>query len=237
MKGKIVKFIIIILVIAGIVGFNMMMNSGNVAKHTDEEADGHDHGGPKILDATLAMGKVCCINTEKGTFDIVLLSKDIRNSTSMFYRLAKGHKYDNVKFAEVKDWIAKTDFATADITPLEQEQAYGIGSCRGAVGFAKGNKTHESVSSFFIIKETSPSVAEGFTIFGYVVKGMDVVDKLTEEDSIKSVSFRKADKEDETALVKLIKDSKEDSMAVQAASAKAEQAMMEKQMKNGPAPT
>lgn len=233
MKGKIIKFVIVVVVIAFIVIFNVMMNSTTKIKH--EEAEEHDHGGgPKIMDATLDMGKVCSFETDKGSFDVVLLERDIRNSTRAFKKLAGGKKYDGIKFTEVKDWMIKSDFAAADMTPLDNETANGLMACRGAVCLAKGNKSHKSVSSFFIIKETSPSVIDYFTIIGYVVKGMDTVDKIAENDTIKSVKFRKATSDDEKELIAVIKNGTKDSKILGPVSAMAQQKMMEKQAAGAP---
>lgn len=237
MKGKIIKFIIFIAVVAVLAVFNVMMNSNAKIEHAEGEESGHDHGGgPKILDATLEMGKVLTFETEKGSFDIVLLQKDIRNSTKMFLKLAKGKKYNNVKFTEVKDWMIKSDFANADTDPLETETAYGLSTYRGAVCLAKGNKSHDSVSSFFVIKECSPSCGEYFTVIGYVVKGMENVDKIAENDTIKSVSVRKATDDDEKELIALFKQGKKDSKEIAMIAGEAEQKIMQQQMGGAPAP-
>lgn len=232
MKKVIINIIIVLAVIGVIVGFNSMMNTNEKTKIKHEEVeDGHDHGGgPKILDATLQMGKVCIVETEKGSFDIVLLQKDIRNATGMFLKTAKKKGYNDLAFSEVKDWMIKSDLPKIDFEPIENEQAYGLSTCRGAVCLSKGNKSFKNVPSFFVIKECSPSVGEGFTVFGYVVKGMDVVDKIKENDKIKSISYRKATKDDEKALIDTIKIGQEDTEKASSASARAEKILMDKQM-------
>ncbi len=229
-KKTIINIVIVLVVIGVIVGINKMMQSNEHVSIHHEEEEGHDHGGgPKILDATLQMGKVCVINTEKGSFDIVLLQRDIRNSTSIFLNLAKSGKYDDVKFNKVNNWMILSDFPKKEIAPFEQEQAYGLLACRGAVCLARGNKSHEMVPCFAVLKETSPSVGEQFTIFGYVVKGMDVVDKITEDDVIKDITTRKATEEDEETLVALIKEGTEEARTVTAATQKAEGIKMKQQ--------
>ncbi|MBQ7257221.1 MAG: peptidylprolyl isomerase [Abditibacteriota bacterium] len=227
-KKTIINIIIVLVVIGVIVGINKMMQSNEYVSIHHEDEEEHDHGGgPKSLDATLQMGKVCVINTEKGSFDIVLLQRDIRNSTSIFLNLAKSGKYDDVKFNKVNSWMILSDFPKKEIAPFEQEQAYGLLACRGAVCLARGNKSHEMVPCFAVIKETSPSVGEQFTIFGYVVKGMDIVDKITEDDVIKNITTRKATDEDEQTLISLIKEGHEDAQAIQKAQAKSQKVKMD----------
>ena len=226
-KKVIINIIIVLVVIGVIVGFNQMINSNEHSKIQNAE-EGHDHdSGPKILDATLQMGKVCVVNTDKGSFDIVLLQRDIRNSTSIFLNLAKSGKYDDVKFNKVNSWMILSDFPKKEIKPFEMEQAYGLLACRGAVCLARGNKSHEMIPCFAVLKETSPSVGEQFTIFGYVVKGMDVVDKLTEDDVIKNITTRKATDEDEQTLISLIKEGHEDAQVIQKAQAKSQKVKMD----------
>lgn len=237
MKKVIINIIIILAVIGVIVGFNSMMNTNEKTKIKHEETeDGHSHGseGPKILDATLQMGKVCIVDTDKGSFEIVLMQRDIPNTTKMFLKTNSKKAYNDLAFDEVKDWMIKTDLPKIDFEPIETEMAYGLSAYRGAVCMSKGNKSFKTVPSFFVIKECSPSVGEAFATFGYVVKGMDVVDKITENDKIKSIKYRKATSDDEKALIEIIKAGKEDSEKVGMVSGQAEQLLMEKQMK-GPA--
>jgi len=226
MNSKITKIILAVVAIALIVGFNMMMNDR--AKVAQPAGDEHsEEAQKKIIDATLLFKNVVVVKTSKGDFEIAVLKKDIPNGAGTFLKLSKKGFYNNVRFDDVNSWMAKTELGQENIKPLELEQAVGLVSYRGAVALAAGDKSKKSTSSFFVIKETSPSVCEVFTIIGYVVKGMDVVDSLTEEDIINSTSIRKSTKEDETSLVKVFKDGKKDNEALQMFQMKAQMKQMQ----------
>ena len=54
---------------------------------------------------------------------------------------------------------------------------------RGVLGMARGGKDTEW-SQFFFTHSMQPHLEGGYTAFGWVVEGMDVVDRLYEEDRI-----------------------------------------------------
>ena len=52
----------------------------------------------------------------------------------------------------------------------------------GVVGVAKTNMPNSSGSQFFITYGPTPQLDGGYTIFGQVISGMDVVKQITERD-------------------------------------------------------
>jgi peptidylprolyl isomerase len=56
---------------------------------------------------------------------------------------------------------------------------------RGVLGMASAGKDTEG-SQFFITHSLQPHLDGGYTSFGWVVEGMDIVDRLYEEDRIVS---------------------------------------------------
>jgi cyclophilin family peptidyl-prolyl cis-trans isomerase len=57
---------------------------------------------------------------------------------------------------------------------------------RGAVGMALSGKDTGG-SQWFVTHSRQPHLDGGYTVFGRVVAGMDVVDKITRGDVIRSV--------------------------------------------------
>lgn len=51
---------------------------------------------------------------------------------------------------------------------------------RGAISMARGNGVDSASCQFFIVQEDSPHLNGSYAVFGYVTKGMDVVDKICE---------------------------------------------------------
>ena len=105
--------------------------------------------------------------------------------------LARRGFYDGVPFHRVvPNFVAQTgDFARQDgfggpgfairseltLTPYH----------RGVLGMASAGKDTEG-SQFFITHSVQPHLGGGYTSFGWVVEGMDVIDGLYEEDRILS---------------------------------------------------
>ena len=62
---------------------------------------------------------------------------------------------------------------------------------RGAVGMAyAGSDPKMAESQFYILRRNDPSLDPRYTVFGAVIKGMDVVDKLEKGDMLKRASVR-----------------------------------------------
>jgi peptidyl-prolyl cis-trans isomerase B (cyclophilin B) len=70
--------------------------------------------------------------------------------------------------------------------PVENEAANGLKNDRGTVAMARTNDPHSATAQFFInlsdnefLNHTAPSgQGWGYCVFGRVVDGMDVVDKI-----------------------------------------------------------
>jgi len=211
--NKKASYILIIIIIALLVGFNIISNTNKEKAHEEEPvqmADGHNHSSKKVLDATLIIKDVAVIETNKGTFEIAILKKDIPEMSKRFMSLVKKDGYKDSSFVNVNPWMVQIGELSTKLEYLHEEKAYGLDAYRGAVGMARLQKKGTATSSFFVVKEISPSVAEEYTLFGYVVKGMDVIDQIEPEDKIISTSLRKSDKDDETAIVEVFNNGRND---------------------------
>ena len=52
---------------------------------------------------------------------------------------------------------------------------------RGAISMARSNDPDSASSQFFIVHKDSKHLDGDYAVFGYVTKGMDVVDKIAED--------------------------------------------------------
>ncbi len=138
---------------------------------------------PMSIDTTKKYSAV--IKTDKGQFTVELLDDQAPQTVNDFVFLARQGFYDGLSFFYVNhDWSAETGDPTNSGTggpgydfpqekPAPQETF-----ARGDLGMVNG-------SQFFIAyRDLDPSAGQagagaGFTMFGRVVKGMDVVDSLT----------------------------------------------------------
>ena len=145
--------------------------------------------------ATKATPQVVVLETSLGTIVIKLAEKDAPLTSANFRKLVKSKFYDGTYFHRVipRFMIQGGDPNTKDADPAND----GLGGpgytvpgeiklkhVRGAVATARtGDQVNPSKASsgsqFFIDVADQPSLdAGGYTVFGKVIAGMDVVDKI-----------------------------------------------------------
>ncbi|MBR4748059.1 MAG: peptidylprolyl isomerase [Abditibacteriota bacterium] len=201
---KYMSLIVIIAVLAVVAVFNSVINTSKEEEHPAETGHSHD-SGPKVLDATLIFNKVMVLETTSGNVEIAILKKDIPKASSRMLYLAKKDLFKDTRVIKANDWHVQFAEVSEDMNPLPLEQANNLLSCNYAVGLAHKKSVDSGTTSIFIIREPSFSVINSYTIFGYVVKGQDVVKDLTEDDSIVASSVRAKTPEDDKALVDIMK--------------------------------
>lgn len=135
--------------------------------------------------ATFPVGKIA---TNKGTILIWLYDETPNHKTS-FIKLANAHYWDSLTFNRViKDFVAqggcpdtKEGFSGSPYL-LKPEFVPKLRHIYGAVGAGQdGNKERLSAGCQFYIVQNKTGLArldDKFTVFGYVFKGMDVVDQI-----------------------------------------------------------
>lgn len=114
-------------------------------------------------------------------------------AVSNFCNLAENHFYNNLTFHRIipgfmiqggdpngdgtgggKQTI-KGEFAANGVTNNISHQ-------RGVISMARSQDFNSASSQFFIMQEDDPSLDGNYAAFGHVVKGMDVVDKICEDN-------------------------------------------------------
>jgi cyclophilin family peptidyl-prolyl cis-trans isomerase len=131
------------------------------------------------------------IDTEKGVIQIELAVLDAPRTVTNFISLARRNFFGATPFHRVVP-----NFVVQDGDPRgdgEGGPAYTIRDeinqrpyLRGTVGMAL-DWEDTGGSQFFITISPQPHLDARYTVFGHVVAGMDVVDRLTQWDQIRSV--------------------------------------------------
>jgi cyclophilin family peptidyl-prolyl cis-trans isomerase len=131
------------------------------------------------------------IETEKGTVEVELAVLDAPLTVANFMALARKGFFNNIAFHRIVP-----DFVVQDGDPRgdgEGGPGYSIRDelnerpyLRGVVGMALDWKDTGG-SQFFITHSPQPHLDARYTVFGHVVAGMDVVDRLMQGDVIKNV--------------------------------------------------
>jgi cyclophilin family peptidyl-prolyl cis-trans isomerase/HEAT repeat protein len=133
------------------------------------------------------------VKTRHGTFEIQLDVVEAPLTTASFVALARRGFYDGLSFHRVEPGFVvqggcpRGDGNGGPGYALRCEitrRAYG----RGAVGMALSGKDTGG-SQFFVTLQPQPHLDGGYTLFGQVTAGMDVVDRIRPGDVIERVTL------------------------------------------------
>ena len=128
------------------------------------------------------------IDTSKGSIEIALAVLDAPITTHNFARLADRGFFNGLRIHRVVP-----DFVVQDGDPRGdgnggpgytiRDELNDLPYLRGTVGMALSGPDTGG-SQWFITHSPQPHLDARYTVFGHVVAGMDVVDKLTQDDTI-----------------------------------------------------
>jgi peptidyl-prolyl cis-trans isomerase B (cyclophilin B) len=129
------------------------------------------------------------IATSVGDITLELFPDRAPNHVRQFLRLASSGVYDGTSFHRVvRGFVAQTGHVPTRREPLtERQQSYihmlqpefnPTPHDRGIVSMARLDDPASASSSFFIVLGRSPALDNQYTVFGRVVAGLDVLDKI-----------------------------------------------------------
>jgi cyclophilin family peptidyl-prolyl cis-trans isomerase len=133
------------------------------------------------------------IRTAKGTIEILLDVVETPLTTASFVDLARRGFYDGLTFHRAEPhFVVQGGCPRGDgnggpghtLRCEISQRPYG----RGAVGMALSGKDTGG-SQFFITRSPQPHLDGGYTLFGQVVKGLEVVDQITPGDRIERIEI------------------------------------------------
>ena len=133
------------------------------------------------------------IETSYGDITVELNDEKAPQSVTNFLAYVDSQHYSDTIFHRViKDFMIQGGNFTVDMAPkknrapIKNEAANGLRNLRGTIAMARTNVVDSATSQFFINlkdngfldhKNSSPQ-GYGYAVFGKVVKGMEVVDKI-----------------------------------------------------------
>ena len=159
------------------------------------------------------------LQTDKGNILLQLRPDKAPVTVANFVTLAEGtnpyvkeeykgkHFYDGLTFHRVisKAAGAQQDFVIQGGDPLGNGQGgpgyqfkneiSDLKHTKGALSMARENKPDTNGSQFFITLTDTPFLDGKYSVFGYTVKGFDVVQKIRKNDTIKKVTIIRKGKE------------------------------------------
>lgn len=143
---------------------------------------------------------IATIKTNHGTMKALIFVDLVPNAAKNFIELAKQEKYTNVPFHRIiKDFMVQGgDFekqngtggysASGPGTTIGDQYSPELTHVRGALSWAKTSQPKSIGSQFFIVHNPKGShfldhkqnggPADGYSVFGQVFEGLDVLDKI-----------------------------------------------------------
>ena len=149
--------------------------------------------------------------TNLGSFDLELDAKAAPKTVANFERYVKEGFYNGTLFHRVIDgfMIQGGGFEAGmqhkeGHAPIENEAMNGLKNDKYTIAMARTSDPHSATSQFFIIvsdndflNHTVPSgQGWGYAVFGRVVKGFDVIDRIAKVKTGSSRGFQDVPKED-----------------------------------------
>lgn len=133
------------------------------------------------------------IQTSMGDITLELDRADAPATVDNFLRyVAEGHYDGTLVYRVVPNFVIQMGSCAADGTmrpvhdPIRLETNGGLKNIRGAVAMARGSAPDSATAEFFIdlsnLPQLDPRAGDpdrlGYAVFGHVVSGMDVVDRI-----------------------------------------------------------
>lgn len=161
----------------------------------DEETVAVRHKDADYARALSRIGKTvrARVETDKGAFTIELLPEDAPLNVDNFAELSRAGFFKDVTFHRVvPNFVIQGGDPRGDGNggpgyQIRCEINY-LPYERGAVGMALSGKDTGG-SQWFVTHSPQPHLDGGYTVFGRVVEGMDVVDAIARGDAIRSVTI------------------------------------------------
>ncbi len=165
-----------------------------------------EEAGPKVTSKLV-------LETSKGDIVVGLYGNEAPLTVQHVTELVNQGFYDGLRWYRVEDFVVQTGShyhsllaeygeAEPDQAALEEamgkdqgvvavQDEIGLSNLRGMVGMAKPTdpqtqqpQADSATTDFYILKQDAVGLDAYFTIFGKVIKGMDVVDALEATDTI-----------------------------------------------------
>lgn len=141
-----------------------------------------------------ALAQKVKLNTSAGDIVVELDAAKAPKTVENFVQYVKAGHYDGTLFHRViPSFMIQGGGMTADMkerptrAPIPLESRNGLGNARGTLAMARTGNPNSATSQFFInvqdndrLNAANSPDGNGYAVFGKVVAGMDVVDKIRE---------------------------------------------------------
>lgn len=181
MRSSILAFVFI---------FSVLVSCGKSQPGITKVKDAPPYTGAELAKYCSNPKKLLVIETKQGTMKIQLFDKIAPNHVKQIADLAEGGKYTGCTFHRIikgfmiqggdpnsKDADMSNDGIGGMGKPLNAEFS-SIPHVRGICSMARTQDPNSATSQFFICDATASSLNNQYTVWGQVIEGFDVIDKI-----------------------------------------------------------
>lgn len=139
------------------------------------------------------MKKYALIETDKGTIKAELYTDKAPITTKNFIELADSGFYNGLKFHRVEPGFVvqggdpKGDGTGGSEKTIPLEVNPDLKHVQGALGMARSQDPNSASSQFYITLAETPFLDGNYAVFGKVLQGMEVVEKIKVGDKMNNV--------------------------------------------------
>ena len=135
----------------------------------------------------MGIDKVVTLYTVRGRFDIQLDIENTPSSASHFYSLAKAKKFDGAAFYRVvPNFVIQGGSEETGINDEIRSEFSLVKEVEGSVSYASAGKDTES-NHWVVHHSPDPWNNGKYSVFGKIIKGMDVVHRIELNDKMDSI--------------------------------------------------
>lgn len=136
------------------------------------------------------------IKTAKGNIEFKLYPEKAPNTVTRIIELVNQEFYDGIKFHRVvPNFVIQAGDPNGNGTGGSGKKLRAefndIQHIKGTVAMARTPDPDSADSQFYIALTTLPHLDKKYTVFGQVVNGLDVIDKIAKDDVIISMVFKR----------------------------------------------
>ena len=150
-------------------------------------------------------GPVIVLETAKGIVELETYPEEAPKTVAQIVGLVKKGFYNGLRFHRVEpkfvvqigdpqtrnmllqEWWGRQSSGTPiGVSEVSKKRRH----LRGAVGVGHGGDPKTADSQFYILLGTRPSLDAKYTVFGRVIKGMEVVDRIQRADVLKKATVK-----------------------------------------------
>ena len=138
--------------------------------------------------------KKAILKTVHGNITIKFYSKHAPNTVTRFMNLVETGFYNGLKFHRViPNFVIQTGDPTGTGTGGSGQKLKAefneIQHIKGTVAMARAQSPDSADSQFYIALSTLPHLDKKYTVFGQVINGLEILDKISKGDQILNFSL------------------------------------------------